>query len=248
MARTIAAHPDVSAFAGTGVPEDEGQHLQTVYPKPSARQQAGRFAFVRGAHLTERSPLVTTESRRTLFSGVVEVLGSDMPVAAGEIASQPDHDPVPARAVSVVAVRDRATTSNRGGLRDAEVERLPAPPADPALDRRSRDVRRRRGSSARSDGRALRGHGGRPRWCFGRVFSFLGLDDPAPGRATGQPAAAGDAVPTCTRGRESTSGTSRAGTTGGAVSPSASTSIWLSTATSAVPTGSATACGGHGWR
>ena len=68
MARTIAAHPDVSAFAGTGVPEDEGQHLQTVYPKPSARQQAGRFAFVRGAHLTERSPLVTTESRHTLFS------------------------------------------------------------------------------------------------------------------------------------------------------------------------------------
>jgi hypothetical protein len=32
-----------------------------------------------------------------------------------------------------------------------------------------------------------------PDECFGRVFSFLGLDDPAPGRATGQPAAAGDA-------------------------------------------------------
>src|SRR5207249_5367403 len=48
MARTIAGHPEVSAFTGTGVPEDEGQHLQTVYPKPSARQQAGRFAFVRG--------------------------------------------------------------------------------------------------------------------------------------------------------------------------------------------------------
>jgi len=28
--RCLAAHPDVSGFADTGVPEDEGQHLQTV--------------------------------------------------------------------------------------------------------------------------------------------------------------------------------------------------------------------------
>ena len=30
--RCLASHPAVSGFSDTGVPEDEGQHLQTVYP------------------------------------------------------------------------------------------------------------------------------------------------------------------------------------------------------------------------
>ena len=33
LARTLAAHPQVSGFTGTGAREDEGQHLQTVYPR-----------------------------------------------------------------------------------------------------------------------------------------------------------------------------------------------------------------------
>jgi hypothetical protein len=68
LARLLAEHPQVSGFAGTGVPADEGQHLQTVYPVPSPGRQAGRFAFVREAHLTEASPLVTGENRERLLA------------------------------------------------------------------------------------------------------------------------------------------------------------------------------------
>jgi hypothetical protein len=32
LGRLIAQHPDVSGFAETGVPADEGQHLLSVYP------------------------------------------------------------------------------------------------------------------------------------------------------------------------------------------------------------------------
>lgn len=67
VARYLAEHPDVSGFAGTGVPEDEGQHLQTVYVRPSAERQSGRFAFDPTAHRTESSPLVTVENRRSLY-------------------------------------------------------------------------------------------------------------------------------------------------------------------------------------
>ena len=32
LGRILADHPDVSGFSGTGAIEDEGQHLQSVYP------------------------------------------------------------------------------------------------------------------------------------------------------------------------------------------------------------------------
>lgn len=53
LARLIAEHPDVSGFRDTGVSEDEGQHLQTVYPTGQAFGGAGRFAFADGARMTE---------------------------------------------------------------------------------------------------------------------------------------------------------------------------------------------------
>jgi hypothetical protein len=68
LARFLAEHPEVSGFSDTGVPADEGQHLQTVYPPPSPGRQAGRFAFLPEAHLTEASPLVSEENRRLLLS------------------------------------------------------------------------------------------------------------------------------------------------------------------------------------
>jgi hypothetical protein len=68
VARWIAQHPDVSAFGETGVAEDEGQHLQDVYPPATAHGGPGRFAFDDGAHLTESSPLVSEESRRRVWS------------------------------------------------------------------------------------------------------------------------------------------------------------------------------------
>ena len=64
--RCLAAHPDASGFRETGVPEDEGQHLQSVYRPARAHGGPGRFGFDPGAHLTEESPLVTDESRERL--------------------------------------------------------------------------------------------------------------------------------------------------------------------------------------
>jgi hypothetical protein len=61
LTRCLAAHPQVSGFERTGVEEDEGQHLQTVYPTARAHGGPGRFALRPAAHLTERSPLLTAE-------------------------------------------------------------------------------------------------------------------------------------------------------------------------------------------
>jgi Sulfotransferase family len=66
--RCLASHPAVSGFSGTGVPEDEGQHLQTVYPQDFRLGGAGRFGFRSGARLTERSVLVSAENRARLLA------------------------------------------------------------------------------------------------------------------------------------------------------------------------------------
>jgi Sulfotransferase family len=68
IARCLAEHPLISGFENTGVPADEGQHLQTLYPPAKAHGGPGRFAFDRRSHLTEESPLVSEESRRQLLS------------------------------------------------------------------------------------------------------------------------------------------------------------------------------------
>ncbi|HUZ83236.1 MAG TPA: sulfotransferase [Gaiellales bacterium] len=65
--RCIAAHPDVSGFHGTGVHEDEGQHLQTVYPPAYRHGGPGAFAFDPAAHLTEASPLAVPANRAALL-------------------------------------------------------------------------------------------------------------------------------------------------------------------------------------
>jgi hypothetical protein len=67
LARLLAAHPQVSGFSGTGVPADEGQHLQTVYPAAKRQGGPGRFAFAPDSHLTEESPLVSEENARRLW-------------------------------------------------------------------------------------------------------------------------------------------------------------------------------------
>lgn len=66
LARCLTEHPLVSGFRGTGVPADEGQHLQTVYPPAKVYGGPGRFAFHPEAHLTESSPLVTEENAERL--------------------------------------------------------------------------------------------------------------------------------------------------------------------------------------
>ena len=67
--RLLRAHPDVSGFHDTGVSEDEGQHLQSVFPPALAFGGEGRFALDPRAHLTEQSPLVSEQSRRSILAG-----------------------------------------------------------------------------------------------------------------------------------------------------------------------------------
>jgi len=65
--RVLRQHPEISGFRDTGVPEDEGQHLQTVFPAAKAYGGPGSFGFAEEAHLTEESALVSSENRQRLF-------------------------------------------------------------------------------------------------------------------------------------------------------------------------------------
>lgn len=65
--KILREHPEISGFRDTGVPEDEGQHLQTVFPPAKVFGGAGRFGFAEEAHLTEESNLITTENQQKLF-------------------------------------------------------------------------------------------------------------------------------------------------------------------------------------
>lgn len=59
LSAILKAHPLVSGFERTGVDEDEGQFLQSVYPIARLYGGVGRFGFHPKAHLTEKSPLNT---------------------------------------------------------------------------------------------------------------------------------------------------------------------------------------------
>jgi hypothetical protein len=66
LASVLGSNPQVSGFSGTGAPEDEGQHLQTVLPTDEHHGGPGRFAFSPAAHLTEASPYAAPEPARRL--------------------------------------------------------------------------------------------------------------------------------------------------------------------------------------
>ncbi len=66
LARNIGGLANCTAFRNTGVIEDEGQHLQSVYPTDVAYGGAGRFGFDPRAHLTERSALLTPKNIASL--------------------------------------------------------------------------------------------------------------------------------------------------------------------------------------
>lgn len=65
--RVLRAHPDISGISGSGAPEDEGQHLQTVFPTARAFGGPGSFAFDERCHLTDTSDLVSEENREILL-------------------------------------------------------------------------------------------------------------------------------------------------------------------------------------
>jgi hypothetical protein len=66
--RMLREHPNVSGFRNTGAREDEGQHLQTVFPSARDYGGPGRFGFAPKARLTEESVLITTQNRMKLFA------------------------------------------------------------------------------------------------------------------------------------------------------------------------------------
>ena len=66
VARLIAAHPEVAAMTGTGVPEDEGVFLQGAIPHTARHGVPGRFAFDPAQHHTEDSPFNRLETLRRL--------------------------------------------------------------------------------------------------------------------------------------------------------------------------------------
>ncbi|HEX5017164.1 MAG TPA: sulfotransferase [Actinomycetes bacterium] len=67
LARLLASHPEATGLAGTGAPEDEGQHIQDVYPPAERHGGTGRFALKAKAHLTETSPLANPENAQRLW-------------------------------------------------------------------------------------------------------------------------------------------------------------------------------------
>ncbi|MGB3516785.1 MAG: sulfotransferase [Elainellaceae cyanobacterium] len=63
----LKKHPDVSGFSNTGVPKDEGQHLQSIYPPAKVFGGPGRFGFDPASFMDEHHPLVSEENARKLF-------------------------------------------------------------------------------------------------------------------------------------------------------------------------------------
>ena len=60
----IRGHPEISGFSDTGAPEDEGQHLQSVFNFVGG---VGQFALKKGSYMDESHPLATEENAKRLF-------------------------------------------------------------------------------------------------------------------------------------------------------------------------------------
>ncbi|KPQ33221.1 MAG: Sulfotransferase family [Phormidesmis priestleyi Ana] len=75
----LRSHPDVSGFHNTGVPEDEGQHLQSVYLPAAAFGGPGRFGFRKDALMDENHPLATTKNADKLWQEWSQYWNLDKP-------------------------------------------------------------------------------------------------------------------------------------------------------------------------
>ena len=64
--RVLSAQSNFSGFSETGVPEDEGQHLQSVYKAAKYYGGPGRFGFDKRSYLTNSS-LIYQKNRCKLF-------------------------------------------------------------------------------------------------------------------------------------------------------------------------------------
>lgn len=78
--RTLGKHPDISAFAGTGKPEDEGQHLQSIYPPDYVHGSPGRFGFHPDSSMDEHHPLATNASAEHIYAEWVQYWDISKPI------------------------------------------------------------------------------------------------------------------------------------------------------------------------
>ncbi len=67
LGRALRQHTAISGLRGTGVPEDEGQHLQTVMPTAAALGGPGRFGLHGQGPLDETDPRATPATARRLL-------------------------------------------------------------------------------------------------------------------------------------------------------------------------------------
>lgn len=67
FSKVLDGHPEISGLTHTGVREDEGQHLQRIYPKAKVYGGSGRFAHHSEAHLTEMSPLKSAANAQSML-------------------------------------------------------------------------------------------------------------------------------------------------------------------------------------
>jgi hypothetical protein len=65
--KCLREHPEFSGFSDTGVMEDEGQHLQSVFEPARRYGGPGRFGFDPRSRMKDDSPLVTEENRVKLY-------------------------------------------------------------------------------------------------------------------------------------------------------------------------------------
>ena len=63
----LRAHPFVSGFSKTGVPEDEGQHLQSVFKPALAFGGPGKYIFNKNSYMNEHHSLATEQSAKSIW-------------------------------------------------------------------------------------------------------------------------------------------------------------------------------------
>jgi len=64
----MRSHPSISGFQNTGAPEDEGQHLQSVYPPASELGGPGRFGLDERSFMDDSHPLASPASAKKLLN------------------------------------------------------------------------------------------------------------------------------------------------------------------------------------
>lgn len=67
LGRMLSTHAAMSGFEDTGAEEDEGQHLQSVYPVAQTYGGPGRFARKAAAHLIEPTAAEAVRARTNLM-------------------------------------------------------------------------------------------------------------------------------------------------------------------------------------